>query len=549
VGEVPSAVATTDFNGDGKPDIVVANHDENDVSVLFDTTEPGAATPSFATQQTFAVGNAPSAVATTDFNGDGKPDIVVANHGEDTVSVLLNTTAPGAATPSFAAQQEFGTDEHPSSVKAADLNGDGKPDLLVANEGSDSASMLFNTTAPGASTPSFAPSHSFEAGNAPSSVATADLNGDGVPDLLLSNEGDDTTSVLLNTTEPGAGTPSFSGQQTFATGSGPTSVTTADLNGDGDPDVLTADGAADAISALLDTQYAASISPASVIGTIHYAIPQLTLDPASLVFGNQVVGSVVTKTVTVSNTGGADLAIEGIGISSAEGGGFGQTSTCPPTLAIDSSCSIDVSFSNAPTGSDTVALSGVGITPPTHRLTVKLAGGGSGRVDGGAGAISCPSTCSHAFAEGAEVTLTAIPASGSTFAGWSGGGCAGASACRVRVGSDTTVSAKFAKALPAAARLRIAEASAKGGDSGLRISIHGTIARGARGKVAVKARIRIHGRWITVAKRAKITKGRWSTHLVLGAAVGRGSSVHLSAKFGGSPGFHSGRSARRLSVR
>jgi HYDIN/CFA65/VesB family protein/List-Bact-rpt repeat protein len=301
-----------------------------------------------------------------------------------------------------------------------------------------------------------------------------------------------------------------------------------------------------------------------VIGTIHYAIPQLTLDPASLVFGNRVVGSVVTKTVTVSNTGGADLAIEGIGISSAEGGGFGQTSTCPPTLAIGSSCSIDVSFtpssigaaaatlavtSNAPTGSDTVALSGVGITPPTHTLTVQLAGGGGGRVDGGGGAISCPSTCSHTFAAGAEVTLTAIPASGSTFAGWSGGGCAGTSACRVRVGSDTTVSAKFAKAPPAAARLRIAEASAKEGAQGPLISVRGTIAKGARGKVAVKARIRVHGKWVTVIKRAKIANGSWRSRLVLGRAVAPGSLIHLSASFRGSRGFHPALAVRQLRLR
>ena len=49
------------------------------------------------------------------------------------MSVLLNTTAPGAATPSFAAQQTFATGSDPSSVTAADVNGDGKPDLIVAN--------------------------------------------------------------------------------------------------------------------------------------------------------------------------------------------------------------------------------------------------------------------------------------------------------------------------------------------------------------------------------------------------------------------------------
>ena len=48
-------------------------------------------------------------MAAADLNGDGKPDLIVANYGSSTVSVLLNTTAPGAATPSFAAQQTFAT--------------------------------------------------------------------------------------------------------------------------------------------------------------------------------------------------------------------------------------------------------------------------------------------------------------------------------------------------------------------------------------------------------------------------------------------------------
>ena len=81
----------------------------NTVSVLLNTTAPGAATPSFAAQQTFATGSDPISVTAADVNGDGKPDLIVANANDNTVSVLLNTTLPGAATPSFAAQQTFAT--------------------------------------------------------------------------------------------------------------------------------------------------------------------------------------------------------------------------------------------------------------------------------------------------------------------------------------------------------------------------------------------------------------------------------------------------------
>jgi hypothetical protein len=79
----------------------------------------------------------------------------------------------------------------------------------------------------------------------------------------------------------------------------------------------------------------------------------------------------------------------------------------------------------------------------THSLTVSLGGAGSGSVSGTG--ISCPSTCSHSYPTGTVVTLTAAPAAGSFFAGWSGGGCSGTSSCQVTVNSDATITATFNK--------------------------------------------------------------------------------------------------------
>ena len=238
-GDDPYSVTAADINGDGKPDLIIANAGDHTVSVLLNTTAPGATTPSFATPQTFASGGQPYSVVAADVNGDGKPDLIVANF-DNTVSVLLNTTAPGAVSPSFAAQQSFATGNVPISVTAADVNGDGKPDLIVANSSDNTVSVLLNTTAPGATTPSFATQQTFATGNVPFSVTAADINGDGLPDLIVSNGSGNTVSVLLNTTAPGATTPSFANQQTFATGNFPFSVTAADVNGDGKPDLIVA---------------------------------------------------------------------------------------------------------------------------------------------------------------------------------------------------------------------------------------------------------------------------------------------------------------------
>ena len=380
-GSTPYSVTAADVNGDGTSDLIVANDFSDTVSVLLNTTTPGASTPSFAAQQTFGTGNLPQSVTTADVNGDGKPDLIVANTNGKTVSVYLNTTTPGATTPAFSAQQTFATGSGPQSVATADMNGDGKPDLIVANNSSNTVSVLLNTTTPGATTPSFAAQQSFATGSLPDSVTAADVNGDGKPDLIVANNSSNTVSVLLNTTVPGATTPSLSAQHAFATGSLPRSATVADVNGDGTADLILANYNSNNISVLTNTQFAASVSPAAVTGTIHYAIPQVSFASSPLAFGNVVVGNTSTKTETLSNTGGASLSIASIAISGTNAARYSQSNNCPASLAVGASCAIHVSYSpgapttdsatlsvssNVPSSPDTVALSGTGTdTAPT----------------------------------------------------------------------------------------------------------------------------------------------------------------------------------------
>src|SRR5262249_39714728 len=152
------------------------NSYDNTVSVLLNTTAPGATAPTFAPRQDFATGATPwtgeqivNSVALGDVNGDGPPDLISFNVLDHTVSVLLNTTAPGDSSLSFASHQDFAIGTNSKSVALGDVNGDGRPDLVVVNQDpalssvphADSVSVLLNTTAAGATSAAFAAHQDF----------------------------------------------------------------------------------------------------------------------------------------------------------------------------------------------------------------------------------------------------------------------------------------------------------------------------------------------------------------------------------------------------
>src|SRR5439155_1263538 len=148
-----------------------------------------ADTVSFVARRDFASGGLdPSSVAVGDFNGDGVPDLAVANSRSDTVSVLL-----GGGDRTFQAPLTFAVGRNPVFVVVGDFNGDGVPDLAVANEGAVSV-LLGNGDG------TFQAALSLTAGGNPRSLAVGDFNGDGVLDLAVVN-GDflkaGTVSVLL----------------------------------------------------------------------------------------------------------------------------------------------------------------------------------------------------------------------------------------------------------------------------------------------------------------------------------------------------------------
>ena len=260
-GESPQpgvgSVAMGDFNGDGKPDVVAANAETSDVSVLLNTTAPGDTTFSFAVHQDFEAGDRPQSVAIADFNSDGRPDIITRNDFSG-ISVLLNQTTLGDTTPAFAHHQFTGA-SGATSVAVGDFNGDAKPDIVIANF-TPRVFVLLNTTVPGASNPSFAAAQDFAAADsAVESLAVGDFNGDGKTDIAAGDGNSNFVSVLLNTTVS-APILAFADSNSFQTGNQEPSVTVGDFNGDGRADIAAA-GQFDYVSVLLNTTTPGNATP------------------------------------------------------------------------------------------------------------------------------------------------------------------------------------------------------------------------------------------------------------------------------------------------
>lgn len=265
-GQFPFSVATADFNGDGKPDFAVLGSHDNTVSVYLNTTAPGAAVPTFAPLVSVTTAFGPSSVRTADVDGDGRPDLVVASFSERGFDVILNTTLPGSLTASFAPRQAFSLGLGSSDANVVDVNGDGLPDVVVAHQFDNAVSVLINTGAIGSSTLSFAPAQTFPAGNGPVAVAFGDFDGDGRQDLVVTNQNDNTASVLFNTTSQGTTTPTFAAAQALPTNATPIAAAVVDLNGDGRPDLVA--GNSSSFSVIFNTQFLTQVSGSPATGTI-----------------------------------------------------------------------------------------------------------------------------------------------------------------------------------------------------------------------------------------------------------------------------------------
>jgi hypothetical protein len=247
-GSSPAATASALFNNDTIPDLVVANNGSNTVSVLL-----GNGDGSFQAAMNSTAGANPNSVAVGDFNGDGKMDVATTNGGDFTVSVLI-----GIGNGTFQAPVSTSLGDSPTAIAEGDLNADGKMDLVATSNTFYPGSWGYYGYYPGwtvghasvmlgTGTGSFgAPITTWLGYGYHSGAAVEDFNGDGRDDLAAADYENGTVGVAL---ADASGT--LQGATYFSAGYYSGAVAAGDVNGDNKADVVTANWYGENVSVLL----------------------------------------------------------------------------------------------------------------------------------------------------------------------------------------------------------------------------------------------------------------------------------------------------------
>ena len=271
-----------DLDGDGKPDIIATIfstvNNTNPITgslpgaILIARNTSNAAGVSFTDKQILTTGLKPSKIAFGDLDGDGKPDLITANQGDNTISVFRNISSPGNI--AFGTRKDFAVglnnsfpSGYPNAVTIGDLNNDGKPDIVASVGDASIFSIFKNTSTPGSI--SFATRQDMgqllNGLNAPVDVLITDLDKDGKGDIVFSNISSDSGHVVIFRNTTTADSITVANKQDIKINSYVWKLSAGDLDGDGLTDILTGDNISNNIHILRNTSTIGNISFANVL--------------------------------------------------------------------------------------------------------------------------------------------------------------------------------------------------------------------------------------------------------------------------------------------
>ncbi|HKQ57136.1 MAG TPA: VCBS repeat-containing protein [Candidatus Eisenbacteria bacterium] len=240
-GPNPLYTTSADFNEDGTLDLAVTNSDvlnggvNNSVAILLGTGNLHYAAPVL-----YPVQLNPHMIATGDFNEDGITDLVTANKWSSTVSILLGNGANGAGNGTFAAAVHYAAGGWPFQIVVEDLDRDGITDLAVSLNNQYAVALLRGRGANGVGDGTFDPPSTLALDYFSTGLEKGDFNGDGITDLVATQNSHGTIAMFLGTGAPTLGPTSFVGRIQIPAGPLPFEFAVADYNEDGKLDLAVA---------------------------------------------------------------------------------------------------------------------------------------------------------------------------------------------------------------------------------------------------------------------------------------------------------------------
>ncbi len=265
-GNTPETISVSDIDGNGKVDIVITCGNSGTVSVYRNVSSLGSISTASISPKVDFPGSQPRGIAIGDIDGDGKPDLVVTNSASNTISIFRNTSTSGSiSTGSFATRVELTTGVNPYGVSIGDIDGDGKPDIAITNFGDNSVSVFRNISVPGTITASsFLPKVDYLTGLSPIDVALGDMDGDGKSDMIVTNSASSSVSVFWNASTSGTiNTGSFSFRNDFPVGTNPYKLAIGDIDGDGKPDLAVTNTGSNTVSLFRNISISGTFTPSS----------------------------------------------------------------------------------------------------------------------------------------------------------------------------------------------------------------------------------------------------------------------------------------------